>query len=341
LGKLKCFVLTILLVLSLAVSPAQGEIVRGGATLSSVSSIIKISREANGLESLVAGEVIYIFTETGEAVSQIVVKDVFSDEIYSEPLPSAVARQIRETGVILIYSNLREYGDYISATLTGTADAFREFIADHPRSELGEEVQRILDGLAYRPYKLKGTVEAFVEFLEKFPGNSYAANAAKRRDDLRYNMVTGHDRISGYRQFILTYPDNLHVGKARERLAQIKGKYQETSLEDLARYPRSNYGKMVKFACTLHSALPIYVEGPGFERNKSTFESPRTPYDQLNFQVKDEELVLWRLLVSRYDEQLIRMIEEMEKGTPLWIYGKVFDILGGAPWIEVHDAEKL
>jgi hypothetical protein len=35
------------------------------------------------------------------------------------------------------------------------------------------------------------------------------------------------------------------------------------------------------------------------------------------------------------------MIEEMEKGTPLKIYGRVFDILGGAPWIDVDDVEKL
>jgi len=337
------FVLTTIL-LALSVSPALGEVIRGGATLGSVSAVIKISREGNGLESLVEGEVLYIFTETGEAVSQIVVKDVFSDEIHSEPMPSAVARQIRETGVILIFSNLREYGDYISATLTGTADSFREFMADHPRSELGEEVKRILDGIIYRPYKLKGTVEAFEEFLEKYPDNtynSYAVNALKRRDDLRFSEVSVPNKISGYRKFILTYPDNIHTADARERLTRLQGGYKEITLDDLARYPRSNNGKTVKFPCTLHSALPVYVEGPGVGRKTAAFQSPRNSFEHLNFQVGNDGIVLWRLFVTRDDDQLVNMIEEMEKGTPLKVYGTVFDIVGGAPWIDVDDIERL
>ena len=329
------------ILLALSVSPALGEVIRGGATLGSASGVVKISREENGLESLVEGEVLYIFTETGEAVSQIVVKDVFSDEIHSDLLPSAVARQIRVSGVILIYSNLREYGDYISATLMGTADAFHEFIAQHPRSELREEVQRILDGLVYRPYKLRGTVAAFAEFKDKYPDNIYAASSLERRDDLQYAIFTGPDKISGYRKFILTYPDNIHVGEAQERLANLQKKYQETSLGDLALYPRSNNGKMIMFPCTLHSALPIYVEGPSVGRKTSAFQSPRNSFEHLNFQVEDNEHVLWRLFVTRDDDQLVRMIEGMDKGTPLRIYGTVFDTLGGAPWIDVNDIEIL
>lgn len=330
-----------IVLLTVFVSPALGEIIRGGATLASVSGVVKISREGNGLESLVEGEVLYIFTETGEAVSQIVVKDIFSDEIHSEPLPSAVARQIRGTGVILIFSNLREYGNYIEATLMGTADAFREFMADHPRSELGEEVERILDGVVYRQYKLNGTVEAFEEFVLKFPTNSYAASAAGRINDLQFATATGPDKISGYRQFILTYPDNIHAGKASERLSELQKEYQESSLEDLARYPRSNKGKKIKFACTLHSALPIYVEGPGVGRKTAAFQSPRNSFDHLNFQVGDAGMVLWRLFVSRDDEQLVDLVEGLEKGTPLKIYGTVFDTVGGAPWIDVDDLERL
>ena len=99
-GPLRAFrglALTSLMIV-LSVSPALGEFVRGGATLGKMSPFVRISREGNGLESLIEGEVLYIFTETGEPVAQIVVRDVFSDEIHSEPLPSAVAREIRETG---------------------------------------------------------------------------------------------------------------------------------------------------------------------------------------------------------------------------------------------------
>ena len=157
-----------LLLLLVFSSDSSGEFVRGAATLSNVSSVIKISREGNNLDSLVPGETLYIFTESGEPVSQIVVRDVFSDIIHSEPLPASVARQIRESGSILIFSNLREYGDFIIAFRTGTKDAFSDFIGFNPDSELREEAKRIYDGLVYRPFKISGTPEALDDFIRKY-----------------------------------------------------------------------------------------------------------------------------------------------------------------------------
>jgi hypothetical protein len=319
---------------------AYGELMRGGATLSSVSSVIKISREGNGLDALVSGEILYIFTESGEPVSQIFVKDIFSDVIHSESLPDAVARQIRETRSILIFSNLREYGDYIKAFRNGTIESFKDFITRYPDSELREEAQRIFDGLVYRPYKIRGTSQAFDEFLNKYPGNYYSDNALKRRDDLRFIPVKAADRISRYRWFISTYPDNLHSGEARERIGAILSTYEDSNLEEVATYPLRHLGKKVKFSSTLHSALPVYVEGPGVGRKTALFKSPRTAADHLNFQVTEKDIVLWRLFASRENENLVKVIQESEKGDSILVYGIVFDILGGAPWIDVDDIEK-
>lgn len=316
-----------------------GEVMRGGATLSSVSSVIKISREGNGLDSMVRGEVLYIFTETGEPVSQIFVKDIFSDVIHSEPLPDAVARQIRETRSILIFSNLREYGDFIKAFLDGSMDSFSDFITRYPDSELYEEAQRIFDGLVYRPFKFKGTPRAFDEFIKNYPDNYYADNAFKRRDYLQYMPVKAADRISEYRWFISTYPDNIHAGEAREKIGAILSTYENTSLEEIARYPRSHLGKKVKFSSTLHSALPVYVEGPGVGRKAAGFKSPRNSTEYLNFQVKEKNIVLWRLFASRENESIVKVVQESRKGDNILVYGVVFDTRGGAPWIDVDDIE--
>jgi hypothetical protein len=325
------------LLLIICVTPvAYGELMRGGATLSSVSSMIKISREGTGLDSLVPGEILYVFTEYGEPVSQIFVKDVFSDVIHSEPLPDAVARQIRETRSILIFSNLREYGDFIKAFRDGSMDSFRDFITRYPESELREEAQRILDGLVYRPYKIKGTPQALDEFMVKHPDNYYGSSALKRRDDLRYIPVKAVDRISQYRWFISTYPDNRNSGEAREKMKAILSTYEDTNLEEVARYPRSRLGKKVKFAGTLHSALPVYVEGPGVGRKTALFRSPRNAVDHLNFQVREKEIVLWRLFASREDESLVQTIQESEKGDDILVYGVVFDTLGAPPWIFLY-----
>ena len=308
--------------------------------MSSVSSVIKISREGNGLDSLVSGEILYIFTDFGEPVSQIFIKDVFSDVIYSEPLPDAVARQIRETRSILIFSNLREYGDFIKAFRDGSMDSFRVFITRYPDSELREEAQRIFDGLVYRPFKIKSTPQALDEFIVKYPDNYYAGSALKRRDDLQYIPVKAADRISQYRWFISTYPDNIHTGEARAKMGAILSTYEDANLEEVARYPRSHLAKKVKFSCTLHSALPVYVEGPGVGRKTALFRSPRNAVDYLNFQVTENDFVLWRLFASRENENLVKTIQESEKGDHILVYGVVFDTLGGAPWMDVDDIER-
>ena len=336
----KIFFTALLITTVCFTTSAHGELIRGAATLSAVSSVVKISREGNGLDSLVPGEILYIFTESGEPVSKIIVKDVFSDVIHSESLPAAVARQIRETRTILIFSNLREYGDFITAFRDGSMSAFNGFIEKHPESELREEAQRILDGLVYRPFKIMGTPEALDEFLKQHPDNYYAASALKRRDDLRYIPVKAVDRISQYRLFISTYPDNINVEEARTRVSEIISTYEDARIEDIAKYPRSHLWKKVKFSSTLHSALPVYVEGPGVGRKTAAFRSPRNAVDHVNFQVTDNDIVLWRLFASREDEYIVKTIEEARKGDPLLVYGMVFTNLGGAPWIDVDDVEK-
>jgi len=322
------------------ITGAHAELLRGAATLSTVSSVVKISREGNGLDSLVPGEILYIFTESGEPVSQIIVKDVFSDVIYSEPLPAAVARKIRESRSILIFSNLREYGDFIIAFRKGSMESFRDFINRYPDSELHEEAQRIYDGLVYRPFKIRGTFQALDEFIKKYPDNYYADTALKRRDDLQYMPVKAADKMSQYRWFISTYPDNRNAGQAMKRMRAILAAYEEVTLEEVARYPRSHLQKKVKFPSTLHSVLPVYVEGPGVGRKTAIFQSPRNASEYLNFQVSQNDIVLWRLFANREDESLVKKLQDSEKGDHILVYGTVFSNLGGAPWIDVDDIEK-
>lgn len=340
LRKLSVPIVSLLLILCIAPG-ARGELMRGGATLSSVSSVIKISREGNGLDSMVEGEVLYIFTETGDPVAQILVKDIYSDVIHSEPLPDAVARQIRESGTILVFCNLREYGDFIKAYLNGSMDSFRDFIARYPESELREEAQRVFDGMVYRPYKMKGTPGAFDDFIQRNPDNFYVESAVKRRDYLLYLPVKGADRISAYRSFISAYPDNLHAVEAKKRIKAILSTYEDTKLEEAAKYPRIHLGKKVKFSGTLHSALPIYVEGPSVGRKTALFRSPRNSTDHLNIQVEEGGIVLWRLFASREDVSLVETVHGLKKGDDIIIYGVVFDTLGGAPWIDVDDIERF
>ena len=117
--------------------------------------------------------------------------------IHSEPLPDAVARRIRETRSILIFSNLREYGDFIITFRDGTVESFGGFITRDPGNELREEAQHIYDGLVYRPFKIRGTHQALDEFIKKYPDNFYVS----REDETIVKVI----QESGKGDHILVY----------------------------------------------------------------------------------------------------------------------------------------
>lgn len=334
-----CRLISIIALFFLNASTAFAEFMKGAAFLGAVSPVVKITRQENNLDQLVEGEVLYIFTEKGEAVAQVTVRNVFSDEVMSEPLPNSVAAQIRASGAILVYSNLREYGDFIQAYLNGSEEAFRDFVARYPRSELREEAERVIDGIIYRPYKLRGTVEAYNDFLEWHPKNTYAAAARQRRDALVFMPVRQADRASVYAEFIASHPESSLLGEAGKGMEAFRARFEEVTLPQLAAEPARMTGRKVRFACRLQSVLPIYLEGQNVGRRGAGFTSPRNSSDHLNFQVRAGEMVLWRLFIPREATDLADRVERMTKQTQIMVYGEVFDASGNAPWIDVMDVE--
>ena len=330
----------LILVLSFsAMAPASADVIRGGAVLGTVSPVVKISRVGNNLDTINKGDTLYVFTEKGEPVAEIKVKDIFSDVIISESLPGSVATRIRETDVILVFSNLREYGDFLEAHQVGTQRAFREFVSGHTKSELKEEAVRIADGIAYRPFKLRGTVKAFEEFIEQHPRNYYVQSARLRRDALVYLPFKSADKLSGYQEFIRQHPDNIHVKDARARVTELMALFEEVSAEHVAKGSGNLVGKRIQFYTSMHSVLPIYVEGTSVGRKSAAFRSPRNSTDYLNFQVRSGDIILWRLFASREDPELTKKIQLTKKGRIIRVYGQVFSIEGNAPWIDVLDVE--
>ena len=318
---------------------AHAAVIRGGAILASVSPLIKINTTVLGDAVLSEGDILYVFDETGEPVTRITVKDVFSDEIHSELIPESVAAQIRSTRAILVFSNLPEYGAFIRAHLDGSEEAFRGFVKGYPRSELRPEAERIIDGIIYRPFKLRGTIAAYGEFIDGHPENYYVKNAVRRRDTMIFRPFREADLLSSYRDFITTYPDNLFVPMAKERMKDLFATFEEVSVEHLARSPAELIGRRIRFVCRLHSVLPIYVEGTSVGKKAASFSSPRNSLEHLNFQVEAGDYVLWRLFASRDDTRLTSTLQLAGKGQTLMVYGTVFSLQGNAPWIDVIDAE--
>lgn len=317
----------------------SADYVKGGAAIASTAPVIKISREGHELHLLKAGDKLYVFNEKGNPITEIIIKDVYSKDIYSEPVPEKVARNIRQNKAILIFSNLPEYGDFIKAYLTGTAEIFREFIVRYSSSKLVPEARRVVDGIVYRPYKLKGTIEAFARFLKEHPDNYYSENARKRFDLLIYLPYKSLDKVSAYRAFTASYPENRYAGEARARIKELLTNFEEISVEHLAKAASKVVGKKVKFYCRFRSVLPIYVKGTSVGRKAESFASPRHSSEYLNLQVESGKYVLWRLFVNRDDTGLTRDLQLMARGKTLLVYGEVFSASGNAPWIDVLDAE--
>lgn len=332
----------LLIILSVVAAPipSAAEVIRGAAVLGSVSSVVKINRKIQGLQGVGEGDVLYVFTDQGEPVAQITVRNVYSDEIVSEPIPASVARRIRETRAILIFSNALEYGDFIRATIEGTEDAFRQFVRRNPGSGLAEEAGRIADGIVYRPYKIRGTIAAFEEFIDRNPWNYYVKGAKERIDDLVYLPFRSAHQLSGYREFLRQYPDNIHADEARKEIRELAALFEEVGVEHLAREASSLVGRRVKFLCSLHSVLPVFVEGTSVGKKTASFTSPRKSTEFLNFQVESGDFVLWRLFIDREFADVVQRVQSAERGSLITVYGEVFSAAGNAPWVDVYDVER-
>ncbi len=322
-----------------AAQAAATEVVTGGAIMGATSPVIKILREPGAFASLKEGDTLYIFTETGRPVTAIAVKNVFSDEIHSEPLVEELANKMRDDKTILIYANIPEYGSFIKSYLDGSAAAFRRFIAETPTSLLVPEAQKVIDGIIYRPYKLKGTIEAFNEFIAQYPGNLYIENAVKRRDQMEFAPFKQADLIGSYRKFVALHPRNLNVPEAQARIKDILASFEEVSIDQLAKASASLTGRKVKFYGYLRSILPIFVSGESVGKKTAKFASPRPGTEYLNLQVEGAGFVLWKLFIAREDVELSQEVQMQDRHQMLRFYGQVFSNDGNSPWIDVQDME--
>jgi hypothetical protein len=322
-----------------AARAAPAEVVTGSAMIAAVSPVIKILREPGTFESLKEGDTLYIFTETGRPVTAISVKNVFSDEIHSEPLVEELANKMRDDKTILIFANVPEYGSFIKAYLDGGEAAFRRFIDETPNSLLVREARKVIDGIIYRPYKLAGTIEAFDDFISRHPDNFYAENAVQRHDKLEYAPYKTADLIGSYRKFISLHPNNRNVPEAQARIRDILASFEEVSIDQLAKAASSLTGRRVKFYCYLRSILPIFVSGDSVGRKTAKFASPRPGSDYINIQVEGSGFVLWKLFVSREDAELTQTTQLQDRNQALRVFGQVFSNDGNAPWIDVLDME--
>lgn len=320
--------------------PPPAEAVQGAAVMGATSPIIKVLREPGTLESLKQGDTLFVFTDQGNPVTTIAIKNVFSDEIHSEPIEEALAAKIRDSGTILIYSNVREYGEFIKAYLDGGEKAFRSFIAAHPASPLRAEAQKVADGIVYRPYKLRGTLEAFEEFIRQHPENAYLEQAVVRRDTLQFLPFKDIDKIGAYRQFVSRYPNNRFVLEAQRRVKDILASFEEIAIDQLAQASASTLGRKVKFKCHLHSLLPIFVSGSSVGKKTALFTSPRPSSDYLNLQVDGAGFILWKLFISREDAELVHLVQGADRSRMMTVFGQVFSNEGNSPWIDVLDLEE-
>jgi hypothetical protein len=318
---------------------AATSVVQGGAMVGANSPIIKILREPGTMEALKEGDTLYVFNEKGTPITAIAVKNVFSDEIHSEDLVENLAARLRDSGTILIYSNVPEYGAFIKAYLDGGEEAFRKFIADNPNSLLRPDAQKVVDGIVFRPYKLRGTIEALNEFIKAYPDNAYVESAVLRRDTLEYSSVKQADLIGAYRRFIALHPGNRFVPEAQARVKDILSGFEDVSVDQLAKASASLTGRKVKFVCYIHSILPIFVSGESVGKKTSKFTSPRPGVDYINLQVEGVGFILWRLFVSREDTDLMKALQMQDRHEMVQVFGQVFSNEGNAPWIDVLDLE--
>ncbi len=319
-------------------SAAPVQLVQGAAVLGDNAPVIKIFREGLPPAAVGEGDILFIFTEKGDPVTEVPVKDVFSDEIYSQPLDEELVIRLRGENTILIFANVPEYGEFLKAYLNGREEAFRDFLRRHPASLLEGEARRVADGIVYRPYKLKGTAEALEEFLRLHPDSSWKEAAELRRDQLQFDPVSQADLIDQYRLFTVRYPRNRFVGQALTRVQQLRDAHPRVVLPRLLDDPQAFMGKKLRFSGYIHSLLPIFLQGGAVGRKTERFHSPRAADDYLNVQFDDGgPYILWRGFLRRDLVTLVDFVETGDREEPWTVFGEVFSTDANAPWLEITD----
>lgn len=107
---------------------------------------------------------------------------------------------------------------YRKARAADTPDAYRAYLAQHPKDADAEAGRIRLAELEFAEASRAHTIVAYKRFLDEFPDSAQASAAKKRLEALRFNAALAQGTASGWRDFLAEEPAGAHRADAEAKL---------------------------------------------------------------------------------------------------------------------------
>lgn len=136
---------------------------------------------------------------------------------------------------------------YEDAHKADSAEAYQQFLKDHPGDPGTEQARARLAQLRFQEARQAHTVLAYKRFLEDFPDSDEAPDAAKLLEGLRFAAAQQVNTAAAYQDFLRDHPDGPHATQARTRVEELAWKeanaaHTAQALRDFAaRFPDSSH----------------------------------------------------------------------------------------------------
>jgi len=119
--------------------------------------------------------------------------------------------------------------DWRLAERDDSQNAYLEFLAKHPESELVEQARKRIDELkvirAWERAEFKDSLVAYQAFIDKYDDSEYAVTARERarviQRDERWERISANGGKTAVEAFLEEYPDAPQLTEARSMLAAI------------------------------------------------------------------------------------------------------------------------
>jgi tol-pal system protein YbgF len=115
----------------------------------------------------------------------------------------------------------RAYGDYIKDSFDLAVSEFREFITQHPASELADNAQYWIAMSAFNQRKYEDAVQGFDQLLTRYPGADNAPEALYRKGLALLELKRFGQAVLVLEDVRSRYPDNPAAKQAAERLREL------------------------------------------------------------------------------------------------------------------------
>jgi hypothetical protein len=139
--------------------------------------------------------------------------------------------------------------DWEQAQTKNTAQAYQEFLENHPSSEWADTAKHKMEEKNWERAENLNIYQAYQQFLTKYPSSEHADIAKHKIEKFDWSQTEKINTIDGYQNFLVKYPSGEFSQMARQNINELDWENtknlntQSAYKEFLAKYPSGNLAR--------------------------------------------------------------------------------------------------